>query len=268
MMHLTCLLNEIRNPDSVAKAVAEYDRLGREAFLDKYGFGKARTYFLALGGRRYDSKAIVGAAYGFERPDQGPLGNADFSGGEETVGRKLDQLGFTVVVRTPEGAEIPLDRVSTTKLAAVVESEAQTATATGEFDPDSIEDARQRIMARIALRQGQPQFRRRLLEAYGKKCAISRCNCEEALEAAHIHPYRGTATNHVTNGILLRSDLHTLFDLGLIGIDTASFTVIVSKALKATTYAELVGKKVTLPAIPTQRPNRDLLDKHRNTFGL
>src|SRR5207244_4015138 len=74
---------------------------------------------------------------------------------------------------------------------------------------------------------GVPDFRRRLLKAYGGRCAISDCNCSEALEAAHIRGYGGEETNHVQNGLLLRSDLHSLMDLGKIGVDPHTMKVIV-----------------------------------------
>ena len=80
----------------VERAVVEFDRLGREAFLDHYGFGKALSYFLVHRERRYDSKAVVGVAHGYDRPDLGPLRPQDFSGGEATVARHLASLGFSV----------------------------------------------------------------------------------------------------------------------------------------------------------------------------
>jgi putative restriction endonuclease len=89
---------------SVLAALAEFDRLGEDRFLNKYGFGPARSYFLAHQDRRYPSKAIVGAAHGFAFPEQGPLRSEDFSGGEATVGRVLERLGFQVLVRQPESA--------------------------------------------------------------------------------------------------------------------------------------------------------------------
>ena len=71
--------------------------LGREAFLKKYGFGPARHVLLEHGTQRYDSKAIAGVAYGNQFPDRGPLKSGEFSGGEETVGQVLKQLGFKVL---------------------------------------------------------------------------------------------------------------------------------------------------------------------------
>ena len=79
----------------ILQAVAEYDRLGQDRFLEKYGFGKARSYRLVVDGKTYDSKAIVGAAHGF-LPGREPLAAADFSGGAATVGHLLSSLGFQV----------------------------------------------------------------------------------------------------------------------------------------------------------------------------
>jgi 5-methylcytosine-specific restriction enzyme A len=80
----------------VDSAITEFDRVGRQAFLTKYQFRPSRTYFLVNGGRDYDSKAICGAARGYDRPDLGPMAPADFSGGDATVRRTLNALGFEV----------------------------------------------------------------------------------------------------------------------------------------------------------------------------
>ena len=81
--------------EAVLAAVAEYDKLGQDDFLRKYGFDRARSDLLIHDGRAYDSKAIVGAAHGFLRGET-PLTSRQFSGGEATVGRLLRRLGFTV----------------------------------------------------------------------------------------------------------------------------------------------------------------------------
>ena len=82
--------------EAVLKAIALFDDLGRDAFLRKFGFGKARSYQLLHDGREYDSKAIIGVAYGFDHPDAGPLRSGDFVGGAATVGRWLNDVGFDV----------------------------------------------------------------------------------------------------------------------------------------------------------------------------
>lgn len=90
-------LSDLTDPQAVLRAMTEYDALGQAAFLDRYGFRPARSYFVIHEGRRYDSKAIAGAAVSLQHPDRPPLRSADFSGGEATVRRKLQQLGFEVV---------------------------------------------------------------------------------------------------------------------------------------------------------------------------
>lgn len=92
-------LSKLPSRASVQAAIAEFDRVGRLYFLEKYGFGKSREYMLRdpATGKLYDSKAIVGAAYGYAFPDEGALKAAEFSGGEATVERVLTDLGFQVV---------------------------------------------------------------------------------------------------------------------------------------------------------------------------
>jgi hypothetical protein len=71
----------------------EYDELGAAAFLEKYGYAPARIYRIADYGRQYDSKAIAGVAHGYATGQF--LRPSDFSGGQHTVVRALEPLGFT-----------------------------------------------------------------------------------------------------------------------------------------------------------------------------
>jgi 5-methylcytosine-specific restriction protein A len=87
-------LNDV-TPAEVRKALAEYDELGQDSFLTKYGFGRARTYLLQHGGRDYDSKAILGVAHGF-LPGEEPLTSAVFFGGKAAAAGHLRKLGFDV----------------------------------------------------------------------------------------------------------------------------------------------------------------------------
>jgi MoxR-like ATPase/predicted RNA-binding protein with PUA-like domain len=90
----------------VEQAMDEYDALGRNAFLAKYRFGPSRRYLVLRDGRSYDSKAIAGAAVGFEHPQRGPLTSEEFTGGESGAKGKLEALGFEVVAMDGE-APIP-----------------------------------------------------------------------------------------------------------------------------------------------------------------
>ena len=138
----------------------------------------------------------------------------------------------------------------------------------GEFDPRNVADARERILATIARRRGQPKFRSALLKAYDNKCAITGCDAVDVLEAAHILAYRGDDTNHVQNGILLRADLHTLFDRGLVGIDPATWKIVLHAKLQGSDYRNLHGKPICLPASKSKRPNAKALEDHLRENGL
>jgi MrcB-like, N-terminal domain len=89
-------LADLTSRDAVLAAMEEFDSLGRDQFLQRYGFGRARDYEVVHEDGRYDSKAIVGAAHGHQHPSLGPLESGDFSGGQPTI-NKLKELGFDVI---------------------------------------------------------------------------------------------------------------------------------------------------------------------------
>jgi putative restriction endonuclease len=113
--------------------------------------------------------------------------------------------------------------------------------------PTSLTDARKRMNTAIVVRQGAGKFRARALEAFGNKCAITRFDVPDSLEAAHIVPYLGPDTDMLSNTLLLRADLHTLFDRDLLAIDPSSLTVRLSPTLLSSSYASLEGARVYLP---------------------
>lgn len=80
-------------------------------------------------------------------------------------------------------------------------------------------DRRQLVERQIRERRGQQSFRDALRKRYGNRCLVTGCEILAVLEAAHINPYRGEDDNHPENGLLLRSDIHTLFDLDLLAIE-------------------------------------------------
>lgn len=130
------------------------------------------------------------------------------------------------------------------------------------LDPNDLEDARERVLTSIVRRQGQSQFRQNLLTAYKGRCTISSCNVEPALEAAHIIPYLGLHTNTTSNGLLLRADLHTLFDLKLITIHPESMKVLVAPELRKTQYGEFFEQTITLPKNEADIPSEQAIKEH------
>lgn len=131
------------------------------------------------------------------------------------------------------------------------------------FNPASIRDGREWVLASIVRRRGQSAFRKSLIEAYSGACAVTGCKIEPLLEAAHIIPYLGPSTNHTQNGLLLRADIHTLFDLQLLAINPITLTVELSPELAASEYEAFSGKTLVLPTLDVCRPSRDALRAHR-----
>ena len=113
--------------------------------------------------------------------------------------------------------------------------------------PGSMVDARRRIDRAIVARQGAGAFRAAALAAFSGRCAISGYDVAEGLEAAHIVPYLGPHTNDVTNALLLRADLHTLFDRGILTVDPTTLRVALAPSLKASTIKEFDGVVLNMP---------------------
>ena len=92
-------LAQLTDRSAVLAAMDEFDRIGRETFLSRYGFRKSRKYFLIHNGKRYDSKAIAGAAHGYQHGV--PLEWQDFNGGVSTAAAAthLQRLGFEIETR-------------------------------------------------------------------------------------------------------------------------------------------------------------------------
>ena len=136
------------------------------------------------------------------------------------------------------------------------------------FEPLNSKDGRQAIIDSIIKRRGQPGFRHALLETYEYRCAITNFNAVDGLEAASIVPFRGKQTHHPSNGLLLRADIHTLFDLGKIAIDTGTMSVVITDDLADTTYRILAGRPLRYPKDESHRPSGEALDLHRRLAGL
>jgi hypothetical protein len=110
----------------------------------------------------------------------------------------------------------------------------------------------------IRSRRGQADFRSRLLEAYGRRCCVSGCRVEALLEAAHIRPHAVEPNYDTRNGLLLRADLHTLYDLHLLGVDEHGY-VQLSPEVTDQYYKDLVRKagRITPPDRSADRPSED-----------
>jgi len=116
-------------------------------------------------------------------------------------------------------------------------------------------------------RLGQGSFRAAVTDAYGRQCAVTGDRVLYVLDAAHIRPFAQGGEHSVNNGLLLRSDIHTLFDRGYVAIDP-EHRVHVSRRLReefdnGKEYYALEGRTILLPTAPGDRPDGDLLAWHR-----
>lgn len=115
-------------------------------------------------------------------------------------------------------------------------------------------------------REGQGTFRLRLIDAYQGHCAITGEHALPVLDAAHIQPYLGPQSNHVQNGLLLRTDLHRLYDAGYVSV-APTLEFLVSPRLKeefdnGRSYYELAGRRVAEPRDVGKQPSREALEWH------
>lgn len=126
---------------------------------------------------------------------------------------------------------------------------------------DLLEGLRTRRTTTQKPRSGQGQFREALIARYNGRCTISRCAVPEALEAAHVMPHTGDPKwDHPDNGMLLRRDLHSLFDAMLWSIDPKSNRLRVADQLKSSSYRKLDGREINHSVAPA------LLEVHYRQF--
>lgn len=121
-------------------------------------------------------------------------------------------------------------------------------------------------------RLGQGAFRLLVVDAYGRRCAVSGEKALPVLESAHIRPVAQGGEHRVDNGLLLRSDIHTLFDRGYVTITPAG-VFRASRRLKddydnGEPYYALEKAPVAFPVMSSARPSRELLRWHNDVVYL
>ncbi|RUU14454.1 DUF3578 domain-containing protein [Mesorhizobium sp. USDA-HM6] len=93
----TMSLAVLTSREAVGAAIAEFDKIGRDRFLEKYGFGSGQTFFRTANGAEYDAEAILAAAVGVQHPGRGALKASEFRATPDAVADKLHELGFSVI---------------------------------------------------------------------------------------------------------------------------------------------------------------------------
>jgi len=117
----------------------------------------------------------------------------------------------------------------------------------------------------IKKRQSSAQFRKMIFNIYEGTCAITGEATKEVLDACHIQDYKNEESNHSQNGILLRTDLHTLFDKGLLMIDD-NFIITISDKINSEYYKQFNGLQIRLPKKKENHPAIEALRDHNRRF--
>jgi HNH endonuclease len=122
----------------------------------------------------------------------------------------------------------------------------------------------ERELIKRLVRDRQAQFRRAILEAYGGKCALTGCNVRECLEAAHIDRFSDSYDDSLTNGILLRADLHRLLDAGFMTFrwSNGELTANISCSVKDKEYRKLDNYPVNLPKSRSCWPSEESIRRN------
>jgi putative restriction endonuclease len=162
-----------------------------------------------------------------------------------------EKRGKVKVFERYQGTNWPLSDTASERLESLVGSRNSLLVvdpaipAKDSIDDDNSSDSEpDRVTRSILERRGQKRFREKLLAAYENLCAITADGPIDVLEAAHVEPYAISGSDHPSNGLLLRADIHTLFDLDLIKINPDSLQVEITATLVGSSYEFLDGRKI------------------------
>jgi putative restriction endonuclease len=123
-----------------------------------------------------------------------------------------------------------------------------------------------RSMTLVRRRFAQDKFRDSLIVAYSGRCAVTGYDARDALQGAHILAYQGKSSQMVANGLLLRADIHLMFDRHLLSVHPEMHQVRLSPELHRTKYAPLHGAPLHAPERQSDQPDRKRLAVHWAVF--
>lgn len=208
---------------------------------------------------RSDTMIPADAWGGKNKSETGVAITIDFSGTGEKVHSDIDGakrifrcrrsvcLKFFEVNKVVAGDQLALRKVAEREFVLEVfrSSGASLSPAVAVSTPVKNYDDEKSLTLRKT-RNGQNYFKTCLLEAYQGRCAVTGCDVVEVLEAAHIKPHAQETDYNLGNGILLRADIHKLFDAKKISIGM-NYQISIDASLEGTMYADLQGRYIQLP---------------------
>ena len=183
-----------------------------------------------------------------------------------TKGRKYSNLGLAMVedYYEDQGTFLLRGPVRRSQPEQLWRGETQT------WEPVSLAEEStevERVPALVRRRRAQDRFRDALLSAYDGKCAVTGYEAEPALQAAHILSYRGGSSQKVPNGILLRADIHLLYDRHLLSVEPQVNRIWLASGLRSTAYRDLHQTTLRLPRHPDLLPDPERLAVHFAVFS-
>lgn len=170
-------------------------------------------------------------------------------------GKRYD-LSFGIGRRLWEQVQERLEKIDLVKQTGIIR------------EPEARYGTPQTILPRL----GQGSFRVMVTDAYHRKCAVTQERTLPALEASHIKPYSDSGPHNVKNGILLRSDIHRLFDNGYVTV-TTDLRFEVSKRIReefenGKDYYALNGRKILVPENRLYQPAPEFISWHNDNIYL
>lgn len=183
---------------------------------------------------------------------------ADLKDESSKVSFRLLDNAFWYVHSFEDGNAVLIRGVPRADLASVETKDDEPPTDPGEDDVWRL--------GQIRVRRGQGEFRKRLLAAYGMKCAVTGTEFADILEAAHIIPHVQGTDYRESNGLLLRADIHTLYDLHHLSVDGRGCIHLSRTARKSGQYAYLHHRQIEYPAKFAHYPSAASLDSRHRRF--
>lgn len=141
------------------------------------------------------------------------------------------------------------------------EGERDTLRKADDFDGEAF------VAVQAMRRKHQDAFRENVLKAYDGKCALTDVSTPNVLQAAHIDSYAKSKSHAVTNGILLRADVHLLYDAHMLTIRPDSGQIVVSDWVREPMYRDLDGRKMRFPKNRDYCPDEQLLEIHFQSYN-
>lgn len=230
---------ELRNRLGLPKKSTQYIAgwhlpSGTSIAVETRGSGGAVRFFLP-------AKLLAGKPpAGSERKPPGASANSNV---DSLPGLRREDDYYTLRITRDDEFDALLERLALAPKPAVDDPEVFVADVEGRpvVEPDDDQQERLRRLVAVLARPEQAQFRQRLVDRVGPGCQFTGCGVTAAVEAAHLRPVADGGSDRDDNGLLLRRDLHALFDLDLLGVDPKRFIVRVSPELGDTEYQELEG---------------------------